>query len=116
MIRRKDERTVDIKETMFGGAGQARLVRIRENDEELYHKGRVFSHLVLEKGCEVGYHVHKGDGEVYYILKGQGRYNDNGTEVTLYPGDVAFVDDGQGHSLINLNDEPLEAIALVLYK
>lgn len=115
MVRRKDERTVDIRK-MFDGAGEAKLVRIRENPEELYGKGRVFSHLYLEKGCEVGWHVHKGDGEIYYILKGQGQYSDNGHPVTLYPGDVAFVDEGQGHSLINLCDEPLEAIALVLYK
>ena len=115
MIRRKEERTVDIK-TMFGGPGEARLERIRENVDELYGKGRVFSHLYLEKGCAVGWHIHHGDGEVYYILKGEGEYNDNGTPVTVRPGDVTFVGDGEGHSLINHRDEVLEAIALVLYK
>ena len=115
MVRRKDERTIDVKQ-MFGGAGLARLEHIRNGAEELYGKGRVFSHLVLEPGCEVGYHVHHGDGEVYYILKGEGEYSDNGTLVTVYPGDVTFTDDGEGHSLTNKGTENLEAIALVLYK
>ncbi len=115
MVRRENERTVDIK-NMFGGPGLARLVRIREDPEELYGKGRVFSHLFLEPGCGVGYHVHQGDGEVYYILKGQGEYDDNGQTVTVGPGDVTFVEAGEGHALLNTGSETLEAIALVLYK
>lgn len=115
MIRRKEERSRDVKQ-MFNGDGQAILHHIMNGADELYNKGRVFSHLYLEKGCEVGWHIHQGDGEIYYILKGQGEYNDNGQLVTVYPGDVTFVDSGCGHSLKNLNDECLEAIALVLYK
>ena len=115
MIRRSDERTLDVKQ-MFGGAGQAKMYRILEGADEMYGKGRVFNHLFLEPGCEIGWHVHHGDGETYYILKGQGEYSDNGTVTTLGPGDVAFVDDGEGHSLKNVGQEPLEAIALILYK
>lgn len=115
MVRHEEERSLVIKQ-MFNGMGQARLRNIREGADELYGKGRIFSHLYLEKDCEVGWHIHQGDGEVYYILKGEGEYNDNGTIVTVRPGDVTFVDAGEGHSLINKNDETLEAIALVLYK
>ena len=115
MIRRSDERTLDVKK-MFGGQGEAKMVRILEGADEMYGKGRVFNHLVLEPGCEIGWHIHHGDGETYYILKGQGEYSDNGTVSTLGPGDVAFVDDGQGHSLKNSGPETLEAIALILYK
>ena len=115
MIRRNEERTLDVKQ-MFGGQGQAKMYRILEGADEMYGKGRVFNHLFLEPGCEIGWHVHHGDGETYYILKGQGEYSDNGTVTTLGPGDVAFVDDGEGHSLKNVGQEPLEAIALILYK
>lgn len=115
MVRRDSERTVETKK-MFDGAGQVKMHRILENVDELYGKGRVFNHIYLEKGCEIGWHIHRGDGETYYIIKGQGEYSDNGTVVTLKPGDVAFVDDGEGHSLKNNGDEPLEAIALILYK
>ena len=115
MIRRSDEKNLDVKQ-MFGGQGQAKMFRILEGADEMYGKGRVFNHLFLEPGCEIGWHVHHGDGETYYILKGQGEYSDNGTVTTLGPGDVAFVDDGEGHSLKNVGQEPLEAIALILYK
>ena len=92
------------------------MLHILEPGEEMYNKGRVFNHLFLEPGCEIGWHIHHGDGETYYILKGEGEYSDNGNIVTLHPGDIAFVDDGEGHSLINRGTETLEAIALVLYK
>lgn len=115
MIRRNSEKSLDVKK-MFGGEGEAKMYRILEGADEMYGKGRVFNHLILEPGCEVGWHVHHGDGETYYILKGQGEYSDNGAVITLFPGDVAFVDDGEGHSLKNTGGETLEAIALILYK
>lgn len=115
MIRRSSEKTLDVKQ-MFGGQGEAKMYRILDGAEEMYGKGRVFNHVLLEPGCEIGWHIHRGDGETYYILKGQGQYSDNGQVVTIGPGDVTFVDDGQGHSLINTGTETLEAIALILYK
>ena len=101
---------------MFDGAGMARMRLILESNAEMYDKGRVFNHLVLDPGCEVGWHIHHGDGETYYILKGHGEYNDNGTLCQVGPGDVTFVDDGEGHSLLNNGEETLEAIALILFK
>ncbi len=73
MIRRSSERTVETKK-MFDGEGQAILQHILNGREEMYDKGRVFSHIVLKPGCEVGWHIHQGDGETYYILKGTGLY------------------------------------------
>ena len=101
---------------MFDGAGTARMRLILESQEEMYGKGRVFNHLYLNPGCEVGWHIHHGDGETYYILRGHGEYNDNGTVVTVGPEDVTFVDAEEGHSLKAIGDEPLEAIALILFK
>lgn len=115
MIRRNDEKIIEHKK-MFGGAGEAEMHKLLNTPEEMYGKGRVFNHLVLNPGCEIGWHIHHGDGETYYILKGRGLYSDNGTEVEIGPGDVTFVDDGEGHSLKTVGDEPLEAIALILYK
>ena len=115
MIRRSEEKTIEVKK-MFGGQGEAVMSCILNGEEEMYGKGRVFRHLLLHPGCEVGWHVHKGDGETYYILKGHGRYNDNGTIVEVGPGDVTFVDSGEGHALLNDGEEDLEAIALILFK
>ena len=105
-----------VEKQMFDGAGKAKMRLILESNEEMYGKGRVFNHLYLAPGCEVGWHIHHGDGETYYILSGTGEYNDNGTLKTVGPGDVTFVDDGEGHALKNTGDEMLEAIALILFK
>ncbi len=115
MIRRAEERNMEVKR-MFDGPGQARLAHILNGAPEMYGKGRVFSVVTLEPGCGIGWHVHRGDGETYCILSGQGEYSDNGTIVTVGPGDVTFVDDGEGHSLRNTGDGPLTAVALILYK
>ena len=115
MIRRSGERNIERKQ-MFNGEGQVLLRHLLNGPEEMYNKGRIFAHNCLEPGCEVGWHIHNGDGEAYYILSGEGEYNDNGTIVTLHPGDVAFVEAGEGHALRNNGPENLEIIALVLYK
>ena len=115
MVRRSSEAKIEVKQ-MFDGEGTARLRHILESREEMYNKGRVFSHVTLNPGCEIGWHIHHGDGETYYILRGHGEYNDNGTLVSVGPGDVTFVDAEQGHAMKNTGSEPLEAIALILFK
>lgn len=114
MIRRSEEKTVEIKK-LFNGAGETVNQKILNGADEMYGKGRVFNHVLLRPGCEVGWHVHQGDGETYYILKGHGVYNDNGTVTEVGPGDVTFTDSGEGHALLNNGEEDLEAIALILY-
>ena len=114
MVRRSSERKIETKK-MFGGEGEVVLQHILNGAEEMYGKGRVFAHTVLAPGCEIGWHIHHGDGETYYILRGRGEYSDNGTLVTVGAGDVTYVGDGEGHSLKNTGTETLEAIALILY-
>ena len=114
MVTRKADREVIKKEHVFGGEGYITNVII-EPSEVMYGKNRLFNHGYLEKGCEVGWHIHKGDGEVYYILSGEGEFNDNGTVVTVKAGDVCWTPDGEGHSLVCTSDETLEFIALVVY-
>jgi len=115
MIRRSSEDNIS-RRKVFDGAGEAQFYTILKGAEEMYGKGHLFSMLTLEKGCEVGYHVHHGEGETYFILSGEGEYNDNGTVTVLHPGDTSFTDDGEGHGIKCISDEPLKAIALILYK
>ena len=114
MVKRSDERTY-AQNKAFNGSGEMRAFKLIDTPEELYGKGRLFNHCTLLKDCEVGWHIHKGDGEFYYVLKGEGEYSDNGNIVTLKAGDVAFCPDGEGHSIINRKDEPFEMIALIIY-
>ena len=115
MVRKSADKTLDVKK-MFGGAGEAKMYRILEGSEEMYGKGRLFNHLVLEPGCEVGWHVHQGDGETYYILKGKGTYNDNGTTYEVEAGDVTYCKEGDWHGLVNDSTGDIEMVALILNK
>ena len=115
MVKRYSEHRKDVAEAMFGGSGEVQFTRIAEAAEDLYGKGRVFSVVTLNKGCELGWHIHKGDGEYYHILSGEAEYCDNGNTVTLHAGDTAVCPDGRGHSIKNNCDEPVVFIALVIY-
>ena len=115
MIKRANERVRGKSEHFKDGIGYVLTNPMIDSPEELWGKGRLFSHNTLEKDCEIGWHVHSGDGEIYYILTGEGEYNDNGETVTVHAGDVTFTPAGEGHALVNRKDEPLELIALILY-
>lgn len=101
--------------SMFGGAGEIEQHKLLLAPEEMLGKGRLFNRNVVNPGCELGWHVHNGDCETYYILSGTGEYNDNGKIVQVGPGDVTFVNSGEGHSIKNTGDVPIELIAMILY-
>lgn len=113
-VRRNGEIPTTRKK-FFDGAGEAEMHTILTGADEMHGKGRLFNHVSLEPGAEIGWHIHHGDGETYYILRGHGEYSDNGRLVEVGPGDTTYVGDGEGHSLKNTGDEPLESIALILY-
>ena len=61
-------RSVDQKE-FLGGQGTVHFDHVLEA-EEMHGMNRVYAKVTLQKGCSVGYHVHNGDGEDYYVIKG----------------------------------------------
>lgn len=114
MVKRANDIAVTTKEHVYGGEGVL-VSRILMDEEEMYGKNKLFNHCRLEEGHEIGRHVHMGNGEVYYILSGEGEFDDNGTMTTVHAGDVCWTSDGEGHSLKAVGG-PLELIALVIYK
>ena len=117
MIRRYGECARDQKEAMRGGSGTIRFEHLLEAEkDEFYGKGRLFSKIFVEPGCSIGYHVHEGEMESYYVVRGCPTYSDNGVETELRPGDVTLTLDGEGHGVENRGDETAEIIALILYK
>lgn len=115
MIRKSNEKTVEVFEHKFGADGYITVRSLINNDAELNDKGRVFAHTTVLPGHGIGYHVHNGDTEIYYIYSGKGEYNDNGTVTTVEAGDVTFTPSGTGHGIKCVGDEPLELIALIIY-
>lgn len=97
------------------GKGHLEAYPILTGREEMKEKGRVFKHMVLRPGCEVGSHIHTGDCETIYVLKGTGHCKVDGEMKKIGPGKVHFINDGEEHYMINDGYEPMEFIALVLY-
>lgn len=83
-------------------------------EKEMNGKCGLYAEVTLEPGAVLGYHEHHGESETYYILSGQGEYNDNGTARPVKPGDVTFTPDGQGHDIKNTGKEDLVFIALII--
>ena len=77
--------------------------------------GRVFHRIVIPPMCSIGYHVHRGDSEAYYMYEGSGILNDNGTEREFKPGDLVFTAENTGHGFYNNTDKNAIIIACVLF-
>ena len=77
-------------------------------------KIKIYAMVQLKPGEEVQYHMHVGESETYFILSGQGIYNDNGNKIEVSTGMVTLTPSGQGHSIQNTGDEMLVFIALIL--
>ncbi len=116
MIRRSNDKQTVRKPAPFEGFGEITVRSLLNGPEEMAQKGRVFAHTTVWPHAGIGYHVHHGDSETYYILSGTGRYNDNGTVTIVHAGDVTYTAPGEGHGIEAIGDEPVEMIALILYE
>ena len=83
-------------ENMCGGKGHVIIKDILEGDE-LKGKCGLYAQVTIEKGCSLGYHEHHGETETYYILSGEGEYDDNGVKRPVKAGDITITPDGKGH-------------------
>lgn len=100
-------------ENANGGKG-VRLVKHILSAEEMGGKCRMYAEVTLAPGCALGYHMHENESETYYIIKGQGVYNDNGTLRPVGVGDKTFTPGGSGHGLENTGEADLVFMALII--
>ncbi len=114
MIRKAAECKKEYRENMRGGNGTVELTSFA-TPAELYDKGRLFANITLKPGCSIGYHVHEKDSELFYIMKGEALYNDNGAECTVNAGDVTICPAGAGHAIANNGGETVEICAVIVY-
>ena len=102
-------------EHMRGGDGVVEITSFA-TPEELNEKGRLFANITLNPGCGIGYHVHEGESELFYVMKGTAEYSDNGNIITVNAGDVMICPPGTGHSIANKSDEVTEVVAVILHE
>ena len=115
MIRKAEETKITYREHMRDGDGTVKITNFINDPSEMMNKGRMFSKVTLEPGVSIGFHVHEGDNELFYFMKGTAEYNDNGEISTVQAGDVTFCPDGTGHAVANKGDETVEIIAVIVY-
>ena len=114
MIKRNTDYTIQKNENMRGGDGIVTVEHLL-TPEELYNKGRLYARIIIEPGCSIGQHVHEGEMESYYIIRGEAEVNDNGETVRVSAGDCVLTVDGEGHSIKNIGNDTLEFIGLIIF-
>ena len=82
--------------------------------EQLNGKCRMFAKVTILAGHELPQHSHHNETETYYILSGEGLYDDDGKKIPAKPGDTFFCADGHSHGITPLGDEPIVFIALII--
>ncbi len=113
MIRRKTDMEKEVREHMRGGAGSVEIVHIFRQ-KELRGKVRLLAKLRLEPGSSIGYHVHDGEEEVFYIISGSGTVTEGESTSPVAAGDAVLTGGGGGHSIENTGAETLEILATIL--
>ena len=114
MIRKAAECRKESREHMRGGDGTVHITHIATT-EELYEKGRLLGNITLNPGGGNGFHVHEKDSELFYLIKGEAIYNDNGEEYPVSAGDVMICPAGTGHAITNKGEEVVELCAVIVY-
>lgn len=114
MVKKGESLRVQENVQMRGGDGTIILQHFL-NADEMHGKGRLFSRITVKPGCSIGYHEHHGESEIFAVLSGTGRFNDNGTDVSVSAGDVLVTGSGNGHGIACVGEEPLELVALILF-
>lgn len=112
MIKIKSEQPVRIDKNADGKV-KMNVLNLADFDGK-NPKIRMFARVELLPGEEIAYHVHEGECEQYYIIEGEGEYNDNGEVMNLLPGTITFTPSGTGHGIKNIGDKTLGFIALIL--
>ncbi len=114
MIRKAADCKKEYRENMRGGNGTVEITNFA-SPEELNNKGRLFANITLKPGCSIGYHVHEKDSELFYLIKGEALYNDNGVAVPVSAGDVMLCPAGTGHAIANNGEADVEICAVIVY-
>lgn len=112
MIKTKEQLKIEVE---CNGGGEAKLFLSDLSDFDGKNgKLKMFSLAELKPGEEVEFHIHEGESESYYVISGEGLYNDNGEEVRVLPGTVTYTPSGSCHGIKNTGDGMLTFIALIL--
>lgn len=104
--------TAITRKRLFEGDGEAVI-------ESLFEPGdfsttvRLCARITLPPGGSIGYHIHRREDELYYILSGVGRVVDSGDSFPVGPGSAVLTRDGEGHSLEKTGEGDMTLLAVI---
>lgn len=81
---------------------------------QLNGKCGLYAQAHLSPGATLNLHKHEGNTETYFILSGEGVYNDDGRVVPARVDDVFFCADGHSHAITNVGADDLVFMALII--
>lgn len=107
------EKLSETKAGARGGKGDVHFEHLL-TPNEMGESCKLAARVTLPAGSSIGLHKHSGDGELYYILSGEGVYTEDGESFAVRAGDSLFCCDGSSHALENTGGNELSMIALVI--
>ena len=90
MMTTASEHKIDKVEKMAGGKGHV-IIEHLLGEAELDGKCGLYAKVTIEPGCTLGFHEHHGETETYYILSGEGSYNDGEKSYPVKAGDEVAI-------------------------
>ena len=101
-------------ENPCGGKGKMKIEKVL-SETELKDKCGLYARVTLPPGATLGYHEHHGNGESYFVLSGEGVYDDNGKKRIVRAGESTWTPNGSGHGFDNSQGkEDLVFMALIV--
>ena len=113
MIKYKNEMRTEERPNMRGGNGTVKITHALEQTE-INGPMRLCATLTLEPGASIGEHNHEKEDEIFYIVSGTAKINDNGTEKIVYAGDTIITGNGDSHSIENIGIDTLVVFATIV--
>ncbi|MBE6935349.1 MAG: cupin domain-containing protein [Ruminococcaceae bacterium] len=113
MIKKLTEMPVSGHDNWCRGRGHADALHLLTAEET---RGRIRDAMLItvEKGGFIGDHPHVDDADLYYIIEGTARVDDNGVLKEITAGELSYTQEGEHHSIENIGDGELKFLALVL--
>lgn len=95
------------------GVGEVEIQKIID-DEDINQGIKMIAKVIIKPKSSIGYHKHTDEGEIYYILEGEGVFIDEkGKRNFVKNGDACITRNNQSHGIENNSDKDVSIIAIV---
>lgn len=96
-----------------GGSGTIYITWLVENPPYDKSPIRKIALVEIPPGSSIGFHIHDGTEEIYYILSGKGIYTDGDRDVEISAGTLTITPSGTGHAIKNPGPKTLKLLAVI---